>query len=124
MNDPTTICYLAGPYRSGPGGNRRYNIRRAEEYAARLWACGYAVFSPHLNTAFMDVDAPPEAFLEGDLNMIRALVRGADRFILALLPYWQTSKGTLAEKKLAEDMGQTVADVEALLAEAEGVCRT
>jgi hypothetical protein len=118
------IVYLAGPYRSGPVGNRRYNIRIAEHYAARLWQVGYAVLSPHCNTAFMDEDAEPQAFLDGDLDMIRALARGADRFILALLPGWQLSKGTLAEKKLAEELGQTVADAEVLLAEAEGVCRT
>lgn len=112
-----TIIYLAGPYRDGPAGNRRQNIRRAEEYAARLWACGFAVLCPHLNTAFFDGDAPAEAFLDGDLDIIRALARGADRFILALLPGWQLSKGTLAEKKLAEELGQTVADAGTLLEE-------
>jgi hypothetical protein len=112
-----TIIYLAGPYRSGPAGNRRANIRTAEFYAAALWSVGFAVLSPHCNTAFMDEDAEPEAFLEGDLDMIRALARGADRFILALLPGWQLSKGTLAEKKLAEELNQTVADAGTLLEE-------
>jgi hypothetical protein len=106
-----TIVYLAGPYR----GAVRANVRRAEAYAARLWACGYAVLCPHLNTAFMDDVASPQTFLDGDLEMIRALARSPADFILALLPGWRRSKGTLGERKLARSLGVEVVTADALL---------
>ena len=108
-----TIVYVAGPYR----GKMRANIRVAEEFTAQLWALGYVVICPHLNAAFMDTgDAEPEVFLDGDLEIIKALAAGArGHFIMALLPHWQESKGTLNEVALAKSLDVPVMSVLQLL---------
>ena len=51
---PLKISYLAAPYRGKTINETRVNIRYAESVAAKLWAQGYYVFCPHMNTAFFD----------------------------------------------------------------------
>lgn len=48
------LIYIAGPY-TGPNFSViDDNIKRAEEVAIQLWAAGWAVFCPHLNTAHFE----------------------------------------------------------------------
>lgn len=85
------LLYLAGPYRAGNGRTVRANIRAAEEWAVKLWRMGYVVFSPHLNTAFMDGECSDETWLEGDL----VILERCD--LMAVLPGWEDSFGTNQE---------------------------
>ena len=93
------LVYLAGPVRGDRINIVYENIQRAREWACFLWEVGFAVFCPHLNTAFMDGIVEDEVFLEGDLNI---LSRCDTIFVL---PGWEDSQGTIGEIGEALKMG-------------------
>jgi len=99
------LVYLAGPYR----GRVRHNIGIAGMWAAQCAATGVDFICPHLNSAHMsegDIpDAAPQFFLDMDINILSRCD------VLALLPGWEQSAGTLAEKAFAEAHGIPVYEV-------------
>lgn len=100
------LIYLAGPYRAPTVWGVRQNIDKAEKYALEFWRRGVPVISPHKNTALFDGAAPDNVWLEGDLIM---LVR-CDA--LVLLPGWEDSSGTKAERERAEAVHMPVFAIE------------
>lgn len=93
------LLYVAGPY-TGKTDNEVYeNIQRARQRAKKYWELGYAVFCPHLNTAFFSGIVPEEQFLEAGL----LLLSKCDA--IALPVNWELSKGTVAEVAYAEELG-------------------
>ena len=64
-------AYVIGPYRADTISDVSQNIEAARSAAEELWRAGFAVFCPHLNSAFMDGVAPDQVFLEGDLAWLR-----------------------------------------------------
>ena len=101
------LIYLAGPYRAPTVWGIRQNIDKAEKYALEFWKRGVPVISPHKNTALFDgaLGIPDSTWLEGDLIM---LVR-CDA--LVLLPGWENSSGTKAERARAEGAGMPVFEI-------------
>ena len=99
------LVYLAGPYRDARG---EYfvgqNIRAAASIAIELWRLGYAVITPHLNTAFFGGACPDEVWLEGDLVMMRRCD------FVVLVPGWDKSSGTRAEVAEARRLGIPVCE--------------
>jgi len=73
------------------------NIVRAWKVAAWVWRQGGVGLCPHAMTALMDRAAPREAFLQGDLELLR---RAADAILV--LPGWEQSAGTRGEIAEAE----------------------
>lgn len=96
------IVYIAGPYRAKNGRTIRENIRAAEQVAVHYWKKGYAVICPHLNTAFMDGEMPDETFLNGDIEILKRCD------IIAMMHNWRESSGSIAEHKLAQEMGKEI----------------
>ena len=96
------LFYIAGPYR----GNVRANIRRAEAYAAECAEREMYYFCPHMNSAFIDHEAPEEFWLALDLAFL------AHCDVLLLLPGWETSAGTLGEREFAESVGMAVYEID------------
>jgi hypothetical protein len=94
------LVYVAGPYRD-PRGEYYVgrNIRAAADIAVELWRMGYAVLTPHLNTAFFGGAAPDEVWLKGDLVMLERCD------LVVLVPGWHTSSGTRAEVNRAHECG-------------------
>ncbi|MDD5543863.1 MAG: DUF1937 family protein [Acidobacteriia bacterium] len=94
-------CYLAGPYRDSRGEwFVQQNIEHAGEVARKLWRDGFSVMCPHKNTSFYGgTDIPDQIWLDGDLEWIKV----SD--ILVLMPDWERSSGTRAEKEFAEKLG-------------------
>jgi len=90
--------YVAGPYRAESPTGVMLNILRASRVAEFLWAKGYAVLCPHLNSALMTA-VPPETFLAGDL----AWLATAD--IIVMLPGWSSSVGATQELVFAKTHG-------------------
>jgi hypothetical protein len=86
------LAYIAGPYRSATPSGIVANIRAAEAVAIELWRMGFAVLTPHLNTALMDGLCPDEVWLKGDLVMLGRCD------LLVLVPGWERSSGARAER--------------------------
>ena len=93
----TEVAYVAGPY----SGDVDANIRAARQVAIKLWEMGYAVITPHLNTAHMEQDSQVsyEQFVRGDL----AIIHKCD--LVVLLPGWQNSPGACREERFADEIG-------------------
>ena len=92
-------AYVAGPYRAATESGVHHNIERARAVAEKLWQKGYAVFCPHLNSAYMGGVVSDDAFLQGGMAWLRV-----SDFVV-LVPAYHDSLGTLAEIALAEDLG-------------------
>ena len=94
------IAYIAGPYRADTVAGIRRNIENARKVAEKYWKLGYAVFCPHLNSAFMDGICPDENFLEGGLEILKRCD------VLVMVDGWMDSTGARAEHDMAmvEDM--------------------
>src|SRR3990167_8533562 len=91
------IIYLSGPY----SGLTDVNIQAAREIAIELWEKVFTVFTPHLNTARMEIDckASYEQYIIGDLEILW----GCDAVVM--LPNWKESRGAKIEKGFAEHYG-------------------
>lgn len=90
------LAYVAGKYRDKRGSHFvNAHIHKAREVAAALWAMGYAVICPHLNTFHMDGCASDEVFLEGTLEMARRCD------LMVMVDNWEDSEGAKGERALA-----------------------
>jgi len=96
------VIYIAMPYRADTINGILHNIARARDVAESLWRLGFVVLCPHLNTAFMDGAIPDEAFLRGDLELLRR----SDAVFTG--PGWDESEGAIAEVNLATSLGMPV----------------
>lgn len=92
-------AYIIGPYRAATREGISANIARARALAERLWAAGYAVFCPHLNSAHMDGVAPDHWFLDGDMEWLQYAQ------IAFVLEGWEASEGSKAEIRECERLG-------------------
>ena len=110
------LAYLAGPYRpyidaEGRTHSIAQNVRRAGKYGIEVWRRGHVALVPHTLT-YLDpqqqrrdgglADIDPEVFMEGELE----LVRRSD--FVVMLPEWRYSRGAIAERAFAEEIGKTV----------------
>jgi hypothetical protein len=94
MTNPMVV-YLAGPYRAKNGRTVREHVRTAEDWAVQVWKRGHFALCPHLNSAFMDGEAPDELFLAAGEEMVRR----SDAILL--LPHWTESYGSKRELAMA-----------------------
>ena len=90
------IAYVAGPYRSDTVNGIYQNIQAARAVAAELWAIGFAVICPHMNSAFMDGIACDDTFIKGDIEI---MLRCAD--FVVMLPGYYESEGCELEATAA-----------------------
>ena len=96
------VVYIAGPYRASTEWELVQNIRHAEHYAIKYWSAGYTVICPHKNTAHFGGSQPDEVWLEGTLEMLRR----SD--ILVLIPGWEKSSGSKAERDEAMKLNKQI----------------
>ena len=92
------ILYLSGPYSPGNGRTIAENIAIARSYAVAAARKGWMPFTPHLNTAHLEVDGPNishEEWLAGDLAILDRLDPATDAMLL--LPDWIESPGAVRE---------------------------
>ena len=94
------VIYVAGKYKAPTEWELVQNIRHAEEVARRLWAEGWVVICPHMNTAHWGglLEDPEEdhlLWLRGDLE----LVKRCDA--IYMLNNWDKSSGARSEHELA-----------------------
>ena len=96
------VIYISGPYRASTNGLVAMNIVLAKRAAIDLWEMGYAVLTPHLNTAWFNEKRGVD-YIAGDLEFIDRLIPGVDS--LVMLPGWEESQGAKKEKESAENSG-------------------
>ena len=92
------VIYVSGPYTAGSNKEIESNIKRARVVAENLWARGWAVICPHLNTAKKTV-MPYETYLAGDM----AILARCDAIYMMI--DWLRSGGAIKEQKYASDNG-------------------
>lgn len=93
------VVYLASPYRHETEYGVHLNIQRAERLALEIWRLGAVCICPVKNTAYFGGAMPDEAWLRGDLE----LVRRSDALLAS--PEWQSSKGATREVEFAQGRG-------------------
>jgi len=99
------VIYIAGPFRAENQWEVQKNIMRAEARALEFWREGFTVLCPHANSCHFQGAAPDEAFLSGDLEILR-------RCDAVFLIYgWQNSKGAYAEYIFAREQKIFVTEV-------------
>ena len=94
---PRAYIYVAGPYWHPNEKLRHLHREIAKLFAVRLVEQGFFPVTPHLNTGgFEDLIHMPESFYhEGDIRLLES----CDAVLL--LPNWQQSTGTKAEREHA-----------------------
>lgn len=96
------VAYIAGPYRAKNGVTVLENIRAAEQVAIKYWRLGFAVITPHLNTAFFDGLAPDNVWLEADLEFLRRCD------VVVMMKTWKYSSGAVKEHELALELEKEI----------------
>lgn len=85
------VIYIIAPFRAPTHWGIVQNVRVAEAAALEVWRLGAAALCPHLNTQSFQGALSDEAWLEGDLEMLRR----CDAVLC--VGQWQASKGSVAE---------------------------
>lgn len=93
------VAYISGSYRSKSPNGIYQNIQNAREVALKYWRKGFAVITPHLNTAFMDGACDDHVWLDGDLEILRRCD------LIVMMQGWTDSEGAVEERKLAVSRG-------------------
>lgn len=96
------VIYVAGPFRATTQWRIMQNVKRAEDVSLKLWKLGYAVICPHTMTQHFQDECPDEVWLKGCLE----LMTRADA--IYLLKGWENSEGSIAELKIAREIGLAV----------------
>ena len=87
------LVYVAGKY----SGNVETNIKHAEKVSIDLIRQGYAVITPHKNTAYYDIDY--DTIIKMDLEILSRCD------IIYMLKGWEESKGAKIEYDFARKEG-------------------
>lgn len=94
------VVYVAGPFRARVNPNSQWeqerNIRAAEAMALDLWALGFTVISPHLNTRNFQGELPDHVWMKGDLELLRR----SDAALF--LQGWNSSDGSKMERNYCQ----------------------
>ena len=115
-----TFVFIAGPYRAANGGHDYQSYYEIDQHIneARLWATKLAnenipFFCPHMNSAHGEVwapSAPPEYWYNLDMLILE------HASVVLLIPGWRDSKGVMAEKERAQQLGIYCYDAETTFA--------
>ena len=99
IKESIKVVYVAGAFRTRTQWGIMQNVRKAEEASLKLWKLGYAVICPHTMTQHFQDECPDEVWLDGCLELLKRCDA------IYLVDGWQYSKGSLAEYKLAKELG-------------------
>ncbi len=98
------LIYVAGPYHASTYSGVEDNIREAERVSMELIARGWAVLTPHKNTAHYEIYGNVADDWDHDfwMDMDFEILRRCDAIFM--MKDWKKSKGTKMEIKLAKKL--------------------
>ena len=99
------VIYLAGALR-GNIIKKFFNMRRAKKWAEFYWRQGWIVYSPHLNSGWLDIPETDKFILPANLEILRRCD------FLVVMPNWEKSSGTIQEMKFALQHNITIVEAE------------
>lgn len=109
MND-IKLIYLAGSLR-GNKIKKAINMKRAKRWARYFWLQNVAVYSPHLNSGFIDHPKTDEFMLAAN----REILKRCDAVVV--MQGWEKSIGTKLEIAYAKENGIQVIYIDPVLNE-------
>lgn len=89
--------YLAGRLR-GNFIQKRINMFQAKRMAKKLWRLGFAVYSPHMNSGFVDNPKTDPFIIQANKDFIK------DCEAVFVFNKWIKSEGTIEEIKIAHSL--------------------
>lgn len=99
------MIYLAGALR-GNIIKKTINMITAKKWALHYWKSGYIVYSPHLNSGWLDTPETDKFVLPANLEILRRCDK------LVVMPNWRNSRGTIQEVKFAKKHGIPIVWIE------------
>lgn len=96
------VVYVAGAFRAKTQWGIMQNVRKAEDASLKLWKLGYAVICPHTMTQHFQNECPDGVWLDGCLELLGRCDA------IYLVEGWHQSEGSLAEYKLARELGLVI----------------
>lgn len=93
MKGEMIVIYLAGALRGKNKQEKKRNMRRAKRWAERLWRMGFAVYSPHLNSGWLDTPETDPHVIPANIQLMLMCD------ITVVMPNWENSTGTKEEIK-------------------------
>lgn len=96
------VIYIAGPFRGSNAWAVECNIRRAEKVAFEVAEMGLVPLCPHTMTRFFNGTLTDAYWLAATMELLRR----CDAILL--LPCWQSSSGSVAERAEARRLGLPV----------------
>lgn len=96
------LVYVGGPYRDKDMYQVKRNIRNADMVGELVIEAGAYPIIPHKCTELMEGMQSPQFFIEGTM----AAMARCDAMIV--VPYWQSSEGTIGEIKEMNRLGKPV----------------
>jgi hypothetical protein len=95
--------YVAGAYSADNVLDVLRNIGRGEEYCALLFTLGFAPFCPWHDKSYVMLNWTRDFTVEQFYEYSIAWLKVSDAVLL--VPGWKTSKGTLKEIEIAQELG-------------------
>lgn len=90
------VIYLAGALRGKNKREKRRNFKRAEKWAERLWRMGFAVYSPHLNSGWLDTPETDPHVIPANIHLMLLCD------IICVMQNWENSSGTKNEIEICK----------------------
>ena len=96
------VIYIAGAFRAKTQWEIMQNVRKAEGASLKLWKLGYACICPHTMTQHFQNECPDKVWLDGCLELLKRCDA------IYMVDGWTESEGSLAEYKLARELGLAI----------------
>jgi len=102
-----SYVYLAAPYSDPNPGVRELRYAMTNQFAARLMAAGFAVFSPISQSHEIARYLSPELLMDHEhwMRMDLPILTHASLLVVLKLPGWELSRGVDAELRHARQYG-------------------
>lgn len=96
------VIFVSGPFRAETAWEIEQNVRRVEVVTLEISRMGAIALAPHLLTRYFQDELPDEFWMTGAIELLKR----SDAIFM--VPGWESSIGSLAERQIALDRGMPV----------------